>query len=516
MRTFILSTLAFFSIVINQMTAQDLHIYYDLLTDKVKYKSDKKTLDKPVVKVGEMIYLHLENYNNYIYDVEIASNSEVVALSAANANNLLSGDLFGLDASLFSNLGGLSALIENNFNRATEVFGAHRGSLSSSASSEFIELQAKLINTVQTTSSTEKQLIQLLKEVEDLQETNVVRTVVLQEIANIKQNPSITPEKVKELSLEYLKKALQLEELSTISLEELLSKVSIRKQLTDKIQTLDATYMVHDNQIQEFETVLQQMKQIAADTSAIQSLEQTAKHFSTNAVRIQNIVEEQRSAIAQMEQEVKTKELQLLSALRYEYESLMANDFTYNYRAEAEGDKMKFNITLKPKTGLPIATSERQLAPISVSILGRIQVNSSVGVGFGQYFSKPQTYSLRNGVIIAEEQNGFSPYLSSFIHFYSQGANNVSVGGSFGVGVPLTESNGLQSATFFLGGSLFLGRSERIVFTAGVLGGKVDELAQGFEVGDNFISDASLLPTTAGYQLGAFIGVSFNLMGGGN
>ena len=69
---------------------------------------------------------------------------------------------------------------------------------------------------------------------------------------------------------------------------------------------------------------------------------------------------------------------------------------------------------------------------------------------------------------------------------------------------------------FFLGPSLLFGKSERIVLNAGLMGGKSEKLSQGYEIGDQYISDSNLAPTISVYELGYFIGVSFNLSGAGN
>jgi hypothetical protein len=45
------------------------------------------------------------------------------------------------------------------------------------------------------------------------------------------------------------------------------------------------------------------------------------------------------------------------------------------------------------------------------------------------------------------------------------------------------------------------------------MGGKVEQLDQGYEVGDSFSSDADILPVHYPYELGMFIGLSFNLAG---
>ena len=55
------------------------------------------------------------------------------------------------------------------------------------------------------------------------------------------------------------------------------------------------------------------------------------------------------------------------------------------------------------------------------------------------------------------------------------------------------------------------GKSERIVLNAGLMGGKTEKLSQGYQLGDRYVSDANLAPTTAVYALGYYVGVSFNL-----
>jgi len=496
------------------LLAQDLHIHYDVQSDDIQYILDKKEVQQPSVRAGQMIYLHIDNYNNYLYEIEVQANSEQTAVAGAMESNLFGGGMLG-ENSLFSNLGSLSALIESNFQNITSGFPeGGRGELESEKdASEFQVLENDFLEIAQEANSTEKQLMGLLEDIENIQETHTVRTVVLEEMQKLKYNPLLTPDKIQELSLEYLRKALQIQDLSQFNLDALLDKASIRQQLGGKISQLDATYQQHQNQIMDLQEIVAAIQALEVDSSAVQPLQNTASRFNQNAMQIQQEVEQNREALQNYSEEIRSKELQQLAALRYEYEALAANDFSYTYRAEAEGDRVRFNITMRPKSDSAGNLSVQELAPITVPVRGGIKVNSSIGVGFGQFFEAPKTYSARNGIIIAEEESGFSPYLTSFVHFYAQSAGSVSWGGSFGLGFPLSGGNSLQSATFFLGSSLFIGRTERVVLTAGLLGGRTDELAQGFEEGDMFVSDADLVPTREVYQLGGFLGVSFNIIG---
>jgi len=153
-----------------------------------------------------------------------------------------------------------------------------------------------------------------------------------------------------------------------------------------------------------------------------------------------------------------------------------------------------------------------QLAPIKIPVYGGIKINASVGVNFGQYFNKPQTYFLKDSTIVGEDGDSFLPFITSFVHFYPQGRKSVSVGGSLGIGIPLSGAeSGFQSTTFFLGPSLFFGTGERLVVNFGLMGGKVNRLSRGYEVGDDFVGDESFIPLQSLYELGLFAGFSFNI-----
>ena len=44
------------------------------------------------------------------------------------------------------------------------------------------------------------------------------------------------------------------------------------------------------------------------------------------------------------------------------------------------------------------------------------------------------------------------------------------------------------------------------------MGGKIDRLGQGYQVGDSLISEAGALPLRSVYDVGFFVGLSFNVL----
>lgn len=83
------------------------------------------------------------------------------------------------------------------------------------------------------------------------------------------------------------------------------------------------------------------------------------------------------------------------------------------------------------------------------------------------------------------------------------------------MGLPLVGAGERQSACFFLGPTIFLGRKERLALTAGVMGGRVERPANGLRPGDTLDVGEGVLPTHNPYEAGFFLGISFNMFGEG-
>ena len=80
-----------------------------------------------------------------------------------------------------------------------------------------------------------------------------------------------------------------------------------------------------------------------------------------------------------------------------------------------------------------------------------------------------------------------------------------------GIGIPLGGSAGFESASFFLGPSLYIGHSNRLILNAGVMGGKVERLGAGYRIGDELLSSQAIIPLQSKYDFGVYFGLSFNL-----
>ncbi|MBK7869842.1 MAG: hypothetical protein IPJ74_03700 [Saprospiraceae bacterium] len=519
--TFILLALLCFGAVLN---AQDLHIYYDLQTQTPRYFIDSQEVSRPYVRKGSSVILHIENYNNYLYDVVIESeNREIRLPSSASPNSLT--QLFptlGQNSTNFLSLtsgdrGGSSlGLIgkEDSKDNVPREFDASLG-LGRQEYEQLVKLTESFSTAMAEIQAIDVAIDSSRQEVQSIVEAHQINAFVMEEIEQIKHHPGLPPAQIKKMTSDYMNKVLGVSSnASDVDLNFLLQKGNTRRQLSNKLTEVRKR---HD-----------QYRQVIARMSSIQeSLNAFSAKPVVNSLYVGPIAASYDDAQAQENDyadfenklvslitEMPDADITKLAALWREYEALQANPFTKNHRVTANGDDMVFNIRFSPNAAQESAALPAlQISPIEIPVAGGFKVNASIGVAFGQFFDRPESYFVRDDIIRSEDKDSFFPVVSSFFHFYGQSKGNISFGGAFGIGLPITGDSAGQSASFFLGPSLIIGRGERLVLNTGIMGSRVERLAQGYRVGDSFISDANVVPTKDVYEMGFFMGLSFNLLG---
>ena len=200
--------------------------------------------------------------------------------------------------------------------------------------------------------------------------------------------------------------------------------------------------------------------------------------------------------------------------LKYIYDELMANTFTYKYRYTANDKKIYFNISLEPKENSSISgATPKDLPIIEVNSYGGIKINASMGISFTSFFDAPAEYGVRNGLIVASAKDNFTPVLATMFHLYRPTKSAFAPGISVGIGVPFLSNSNAQSVTFLVGPSLHIGKNEEFTLTLGVSGGRTERLSNGYEVGDTFTATDGILPTINKYEFGYGVCFSFKLVG---
>lgn len=527
------ATLTTLLLVAYCLRAQDLHIYYNAQTSSLKYilKEEDKTkkgvilereISRPRVRKGSNVFVHVENYNNYLYDIAVKTENQEIKYASEASGDLSSvlSAMKGMSPGDFFNISGGRGPQDFNFDlgsgssdKGPKAYDASFG-ISKDAYNKLTDMVERFGSTFQRMKTYDAAIEETKLDVQSIVSSHQQRALLLQRMEMVKYDPAASPEEIKRYTDELLLEALGIElSADTIQLKTFIQRSNTRSQLETKAG------MIKDVR-KRYKEDLEMLSDIKNPIAVYESQPQLS--FLTDPVeRAFSFAEEKDREMGELEDKIKEAIAQIpdtsavsLTDVWYEYRKLSSNPFQMIHRTEAEGDQMTFNVQFNPSpkgASLNPDVAARPLAAINIPVFGGFKVNASVGVGFGQFFNQPLDYFVRDSVIRSEDKDSFYPIIATFIHFYGQSAGNTSFGGAFGIGFPIITSDNVQSASFFFGPSLIIGRSERLVLSAGLVGAKVERLAQGFRVGDEFISQANVVPTKSVYELGYFAGLSFNL-----
>jgi hypothetical protein len=498
------------------LDAQDLNIYFDAQTKEVTYITKGDTIYRPKVRKGEQIVFHLQNFNNFLFDakLEIGQENILVSSDSGMGGNIMAG-FSGGGMGLMSGLSPISGLAGPSLEASGGIqFGGSGFGADVKMQQQISQLKNRYDTALENMFRTEKQLNFIRTDVDAYLEAQAVNTIILGELNHLKRNPRLQPEQIRALSIEYLEKIFRTENAAEVSLSGLLEKADSKKELRGYEQKLQEEAQAYHQSKAEITSVVRQLELFDLVDSDFDTWKQNAAEVVAQSEKVEQTITSNQAQLSQLIAAAGNEDIQQLVALRYEYEAIAANDFFETFRLDAEGDQTVIKAQLLPKDSAGNVNNQNviDLVSLKIPVHGGLKINTSVGLSFGQFFNRPVSYFVQDSTIKAQDLDEFTPMLTSFFHFYLQSPRQCTIGGSLGVGLPIVGGNGQQSIHFFFGPSLIIGQGERVVITGGVLGGRKERLANGYEVGDQFASDFSAVPTTSNYELGFFLGLSFNLL----
>ncbi|MEM1358467.1 MAG: hypothetical protein AAGF89_09720, partial [Bacteroidota bacterium] len=453
--------------------SQALHIYYDVHGKEVTYVVAGDTIDSPLVKHRSDVFFHLENLNTYRFAVEVKQREDKDAVGASGGSTNLFSSLMPGGGSPFP--GGMSGLLGNltgesslEYNHLTSE-GEERAFAVESAEAEALgyvreAYETLLYDMAETESSIEKANQALNASLDQRKYVVLAR----RELKRLKFRTDLQPAQIQDLSATFIKKALgdQPEKVDVLTVAE-----TRAAQLQKDAGKLSKYLAQYESQLQILSQLKQQMEATAVspDHPLYQKLTTSTENTYAKAIAFSDAAKNNRSLAAKTIQDNQDRFTSELIDLRYEIESLRANNFSHTERYTADGGPFSLQATLFPldTNGNRMGGPPVNLSPIRVSVKGGLRVSSSVGLSLGQYFNAPQEYLLREGVVIGAEKDKFLPIMNTMLHFHSYSERGVVLGGTFGVGLPLTSSDAARSTTFLLGPSLVMGGKDKLFLTAG-------------------------------------------------
>ena len=550
----------FFFISIPILVSQGLIIEYDHEKNQLKYYQGDKEINGPVVKSGQKIELRVINYNNYLYEVDIEEqqNERKIGLDQSFLNQIGSKNVFdltdedgdgvinlkdqepfsppGFDVDAIGSVASVPFILEHNIlDEATlEIWKKYeearldferqqleieREKLRIEAERRKEEMIVNFINRIETEVSKLKvfrqSLIERNEEIVEIQSSERNIMIAEEQVNQLKYNPQLKVSTIKSQGTSILGTALQIEDLDDADLSEIKEVHNYQEQLEALIKENQLEREDYGNKLKLIEPIGMQLSELAPERSAVKvalnDLEQAFLQYEDYTQSSAELEELMKSELKYFEE----RDDVIITVLWSAYDELRNNSFTDYHITRAEKDEVVLRIILRPKNGgnTDIIPETIEINPVRIPVYGGFKINTSVGLNFTRFADPPKNYFINDGRIVSQSGDVFTPFVTSYLHFYFQGMKSISWGGSMGIGIPMGGDSGLESTSFFLGPSLFMGNSNRIIINLGLMGGKVGRLGGGLLEGDLVPVGQSFIPEQSNYNLGYYIGLSFNLKG---
>ncbi|MBP4138307.1 hypothetical protein [Flavobacterium geliluteum] len=150
--------------------------------------------------------------------------------------------------------------------------------------------------------------------------------------------------------------------------------------------------------------------------------------------------------------------------------------------------------------------------PYNIWIKGGLKIDVSAGIFFtslydSEYDKRDDPATSGNKIIMLKNSGDYDMAFGSTINTYIR--MNSWVVPTLNFGAVITQNQKLQ---VLLGLGAILGKQERIIFSAGISMGKVDRIADGYQVGSSYnLGDSGTIPTQSQFKFGKFFGITYNL-----
>lgn len=508
----------FFPLFLLQLAlpAQDLHVMYDLFSDSVSYQKDGRAVKNPRIRKGDRVIVHFTEFNPYLYEA-VAEVSQRRADDWAGSAGIsaFAGLVPGMNAFLPG--AGATAAADPNapppvsfldvpLLRLGQSSFKLRDLFANSRGAEQLLDQAKA--QLQELSDMQAEMAEIYQEIQVLEKSEQASRMAAKHLDVLLHNPQLKPSLVKKVALEY--EALSFPGKSADALQvhdafQWQERPAAKRRL---LQNLEAKQQEFDAQMLRLGPLADQLGDLDLGSPALEDFARDLRGLNDQSAGFR----QQLGAYLASQSKKQSHDLSLEDMMRLQlrFREIADQPFAFDCPVQIEDDVAIVTATFSLRDSLAGQERVKREKTIKLETRGGLRISTGFGVGFSQFFTPEQKFSVRNNAIVADEGSSIQPSLGTFLHFYAGGRSGMALAGTFGLGVPLGGGN-ISSLNFFLGPSLLFGRGQRIVLSGGLNAGPVSRLGKGFKVGDAFDPGNGDIPLQNRYELGYFLGISFNM-----
>ena len=494
--------------------AQRTEIEYNYQTEEFRYfkiikKKDtiiRKEIKRPYSYKGTPTKIVVKDLNTFYYDVKMTAESHDITPVNGDQSVELLAENFTKGFGAFNGL--IGEVKENDIYKSLFVDGKFQGieGIKNGLGMAESQFQSKMELLEMRGMKLEETQLQLSKSSKNLKKSFdqlLLADFVNVQMLKLQQNRNISPSEMIERSDLLIRKLLK----EDISLEGVIDgSEDVNLKLATDYSAYKSGFLQYEVQHNDLISEIGKLKSQLGEDSFLPIVAAWEAELEYDFLEIKNNLD----ALDMLMVEQNTSKVRNTYLNAFEsYDEIIHSDFEFKYSVEPEKDvtmlKMEFiednNSSDSTKSSNVIKTRN-----IEIPTKGGLRINSSAGVSFLRFFNGHSSYSNDNGIVREIQGDAFRPALTTMFHFYNQTYRPVTVGGSFGVSVPV---EGEKAFIYMLGTSFIFGKGQRVILNAGAFGGKIERLS-GVNKGDA-IPVGAVVPTKAVFDFGAYIGITLNI-----
>jgi hypothetical protein len=445
-------------------SAQQYLIKYDLNSLKSNYyrigsDTDRvRTLD---LKKNGRIILQVDNYNPYYWNAKVTSYKNPVEEESGYAN-------------AFNPLGILSQGFGDVLSNIPFLDLPKSRGTGTDANSRFLNSVAKF-------SQNYEKVQTAMAKYEEL-------TIVKMQLKELKYNNLKTEDAIKSEARDLVKNALGTDSANLITFIRMGKTMN-----TDLVNAIDEL-MISYQQLQQPEGVDMASR---VEGKTFNEMSGSINRSYSSITKVKEVIQKDPSFLVDEVVEVGSL-----------YRDIATAKFNFTYAVNTEPDLSYLKLQLFPR--IDSLSKDTMVQYFEIKGKKQMKIRNSVGVAFSYFKANDRKYFINSDSVISQSRsNLFNPIVATFIHFYGGQSSGFRWGGNFGVGIPLTGDK--KEINFMLGLSTAFGQNEPIMLSFGLIGGKTSKLTNGYMLGQKTkITDPDKLVSSS-YDLGGYVGISFNL-----
>lgn len=473
---------------------------------KITKKGDTIKKKQPFSYRNVPVKVVVKDLNTYQYNVTFDTKSfdETPVGSEMNVETLLAGYATGVGA--FNDL--IGEVKENDIYQSLFKDGKFQGlsgitGAFGMGAAEFQDELEMLEEDADRLKKLNDDLVSASFKVDELFDYMTLVDFTNQELLKLLYNPNITHAEMKQRAELLAKEVFN----GSIELNTVIAQSTDKAKVINNYKTLYANYAANSESITASINDLNSKLKTESTKSELAGFNKVISDRTKTVQSNYELLEQSSADLTQAE--IRRKLMEVYD----NYDKIIHADFNYEYSLLTDRDVTQVTMRFGLNQYDSVGTIKTRI--VNVPTHGGLRINTSAGMSFVSFMGGQNSYLNDAGQIKEVKGDLFSPAITTMFHCYRQSYRPFTVGGSFGLSVPIEG----QKDFMYMGGlSGIIGKKQRVIINLGALGGKVDRLSDGYKAGDMLVSEYSDVPMKRVFDFGFFAGVTFNinsLLGGG-